>query len=79
MPVTVTVTPPVAAKVQDRVELPVPPVTVVGVRMTAGTNGCWFAFTSSTLWALGAHTWSWFIDSMDRVVRHILPFDHANC
>jgi len=35
VPVTVTVTPPVAAKVQDRVELPVPPVTVVGVRVHA--------------------------------------------
>jgi len=35
VPVTVTVTLPVAAKVQDRVELPVPPVTVVGVRVHA--------------------------------------------
>ncbi len=35
MPVIVTVTLPVAAKVQDSVELPDPPVTVVGVRVHA--------------------------------------------
>ncbi len=35
MPVTVTVTLPVAVKVQDSVELPDPPVTVVGVRVHA--------------------------------------------
>ncbi len=35
MPVIVTVTLPVAVKVQDSVELPDPPVTVVGVRVHA--------------------------------------------
>jgi hypothetical protein len=35
VPVTVTVTDPVLVKVQDRVEVPVPPVTEVGVRVQA--------------------------------------------
>jgi len=35
MPVTVTVTLPVAVNVQDRVDVPEPPVTVTGVRMQA--------------------------------------------
>lgn len=35
VPVTVTVTDPVLVKVQDRVEVPVPPVTEVGVRVHA--------------------------------------------
>lgn len=35
MPVTVTVTGPVLVKVQDKVEVPEPPVTLVGVRVHA--------------------------------------------
>jgi hypothetical protein len=35
VPVTVTVTDPVLVKMQERVELPVPPVTEVGVRVQA--------------------------------------------
>ena len=35
VPVTVTVTVPVLVKVQDRVEVPEPPVTVAGVRVQA--------------------------------------------
>lgn len=35
MPVTVTVTGPVLVKVQDKVEVPEPPLTVAGVRVHA--------------------------------------------
>lgn len=38
MPVTVTVTEPATAKVQDNVDVPEPPVTVVGVRVQAALS-----------------------------------------
>ncbi len=38
MPVTVTVTIPVVAKVQDSVDLPEPPLTLVGVRVHASLS-----------------------------------------
>jgi len=38
VPVTVTVTEPATAKVQDNVDVPEPPVTVVGVRVQAALS-----------------------------------------